>query len=225
MYIKNLHVWDLEPKEAILIQKLLKKDLVTKGEPNNISLVAGCDISFNRFSDKGYAVVVILSYPNLEIVEKTHYIGKATMKYIPGLLSFREAPLLIKALEKVNKEPDLIMYDGQGIAHPRRLGIASHMGLLTDKPSVGCAKSVLVGDFEEKTAEKGNYSPMYHKNDMVGYALYTKDKCKPVYISAGHKVSNEFARDFTLSCVSKYKIPETTRQAHLYSNEVRRNNY
>jgi deoxyribonuclease V len=221
--VKNLHIWDLEPKEAILIQKLLSKDLIIEGKPEEINLVAGCDISFNRFSDTGYAVVVVLSYPDLEIVEKTFHIGETKMKYIPGLLSFREAPLLIKAFEKVKHEPDVIMYDGQGIAHPRRIGIASHMGILTQKPSIGCAKSLLVGDFEEKQPIKGNHSPLYHKDELIGYALYTKDKCKPVFISSGHKVSNEFARDFTLSCTKKYKLPETTRQAHLFSNEIRRN--
>jgi deoxyribonuclease V len=222
MNIKNIHVWDVNPKEAILIQKLLAKDIIKEGKHTNIRYVAGCDVSFMRGVKQGYAVIVVLSYPELEIIEVSNFVGDPPMPYVPGLLSFREAPLLIETFKKLKTIPDIVIYDGQGYAHPRRIGLATHMGIITDLPSIGCAKSLLIGDYEPQQSEKGNYTELTLKNELIGYVLYTKTKCNPLFISIGHKVSIEFARDFTLSCVKNYKMPEPTRQAHIYSNKLRK---
>ena len=222
MKIKDLHKWDISPKKAVEIQHYLAKDIIKEGEYNNINYAAGCDISFNKGSDKAYAVVVVLHYPDMELVEVSEYTGKALMPYIPGLLTFREGPLLIEALRGLKTTPDIFIYDGQGYAHPRRMGIATHMGIITGKPSIGCAKSLLVGEFDKKEKLKGNVSSIYHKDEIIGYALYTKNKCNPVYVSIGNKVSLDFAKNFVLSCVKNYKHPEPVRLAHIYSNKLRK---
>lgn len=218
----NVHIWNVNSKEAVLIQKLLAKDIIKTGEYTDIKYVAGCDVSFMRGSKLGYAVITVLTYPDLELAEVSNFVGEPSMPYIPGLLSFREAPLLIEAFKKLQTKPDIVVYDGQGYAHPRRIGLATHMGIIMDLPSIGCAKSVLIGDYEPKEAEKGNYSPLTHNKELIAYALYTKKNCKPLFISIGHKVTLDFAKDFILSCVKSYKMPEPTRQAHIHSNKLRK---
>lgn len=226
MEINNVHRWDLSTKEAINLQNKLSDKIITNDlhpDIDDISYVAGCDISFNRNSKRGYAVVVILSYPDFEIVDKSFYVADALMPYIPGLLSFREAPLLLEAFKKINTIPDIVMYDGQGYAHPRRMGLATHMGIITGIPSIGCAKSLFVGDYDALiNPEKGEYSELIHNGEKIGCVLYTRKSCKPVFVSVGHKVSLNFALEFTLSCSLKYKIPEPTRRAHLLSNDLRK---
>lgn len=222
MKIKNIHKWDLSVKEAIELQKTLSAQLIMTGDITNINYICGCDISFNKNSNIGYASIVLLTYPELKTIEKVSYVGKAIIPYIPGLLSFRESPLIIEGLKKLSKIPDIIICDGQGYAHPRRLGLASHLGLLTDLPTIGCAKSLFIGTFESKSLIKGNYSLLYDKDEVIGYVLYTKDRCNPLFISVGHKVSLEFSKKFILSCIKKSKHPEPSRQAHLHSNEIRK---
>ncbi len=212
----------MKPKDAIELQKLLAKKVIREGEYPNIKYIAGCDVSFEKNSSYGFAVVTVLGYPDLNVVEVSTNVGKSTMPYIPGLLSFREAPLLIDAFRKLKCTPDIAVYDGQGIAHPRRVGLASHMGIITNIPSIGCAKSLFIGRYEELDKKKGNYSSLVDKDELIGYALYTKDNCRPIFVSIGHKVSLSFARDFILSCVKNHKIPEPTRLAHNYSNELRK---
>lgn len=224
MLVKDLHIWDVKPREAIHIQKLLATEVILEGEVKNIKYVAGCDISFDKNSTIGYAVIVVLSYPKLEVVEVSNHIGHSLMPYIPGLLSFREGPLILDAFRKLKTTPDIVVYDGQGYAHPRKIGLASHMGLITKIPSIGCAKSLFVGKFEPKKSIKGDFSPLIYNDETIGYVLYTKNNCNPVYVSVGHKVSLDFAKDFILSCIKNYKLPEPTRQAHNYSNELRKQN-
>jgi len=184
--------------------------------------IVGIDVSMNRFDRFGYAAVVVFSYPELEVVEVASSKREITFPYIPGLLSFRETPIIAEALEKLKTEPDVIFLDGQGIAHPRRFGIASHIGVLLDKPTIGVAKTRLVGEYEEPPSEKGAWSPLKDKGEVIGAVLRTKNRVKPVFVSTGHRISLEEAVKLTLSVARGYRIPEPTRIAHITVNRIRR---
>lgn len=228
MKYQKLHEWNLTRGEAVELQKELRHRVITEPLGKQPRLVAGCDISFNRFSDVVYAGVVVLRLPGLEIVDRATVVTEAKFDYIPGLLSFRETPALLEAWERLETEPDVVMLDGQGLAHPRRFGIACHFGLLTGLPTLGSAKTVLVGRFDEPGKKAGSYSLMEHRGEVVGAALRTKDNVAPVYVSVGNRIDLQDAIELTLRCVngypskSKYRIPEPTRQAHLLVNEIRR---
>lgn len=214
------------PKEAIEIQKKLAHKVIKEVQFEKINYVAGVDISNEIFSPdkrKLYAAVVILSFPELEIIEKTSYSQITNFPYIPGLLAFRESPFIIKALEKVKTKPDVIIVDGHGIAHPRYLGIASHIGVLTGYPTIGCAKSILVGNPEGiLPTQKGNHVNLIWNGVVIGNVLRTKDNVAPVYVSIGHKISLEKATEIVLACAKKYRMPEPTRLSHQYANLLRR---
>ncbi len=227
--INQPHAWNVSPTEAVAMQHTLRDRVVLQPLPDHVQLVAGTDISYNRFSDVVSAAIVVLRLPELEVVTTSGIVSTLKFPYIPGLLSFREAPPLLEAWERLSIRPDVVMLDGQGIAHPRRLGIASHFGLLIDLPTVGCAKSVLVGKYDEPAAQAGSWSPMIHRGETIGAALRTKNRVKPVYISPGHLADLPSAVELTLQCVrgyatgrSKYRIPEPTRLAHLLVNAMRR---
>lgn len=164
---------------------------------------------------------MVLSLPDLQIVEECGITTRATFPYIPGLLSFREIPPLLEAWEKLEHQPDALILDGQGTAHPRRFGIACHIGLWLQIPTLGCAKSLLVGTFDEMSPERGSSSPLIHRGEVVGAALRTKNKVSPVYISAGHLCDLESAMQLALQCDGGYRIPEPTRRAHLFVNRLR----
>jgi deoxyribonuclease V len=241
MRYKKLHGWDLTPTEAVELQKRLREQVRVEPLEREPQLVAGCDISFNKFSEVVYAGIVVLRLPDLEIVDRATAIARITFPYIPGLLSFRETPALLEAWGRLNTSPDLVMLDGQGLAHPRRFGIACHFGLITERPAIGCAKTVLVGKYDEPGERAGSYSLMTHKGETIGAAVRTKDRVAPVYISVGNLIDLEGAINLALRCVkghvgqteslfesapatkSRYRIPEPTRQAHLLVNELRRN--
>lgn len=214
--------WNLTPKEAIEAQKEWRS-LVRIEPPNRpIHTIAGADISFNRFSDVIYSGIVVLSLPDLRIVETASVRSTARFPYVPGLLSFRETPSFLECWEKLATKPDALMLDGQGLAHPRRFGIACHIGLILDLPTIGCAKSILVGQHGELDVEAGSSSPLIDRHEIVGVALRTKRKVAPVYISAGHLMDLNSAVDLALRSVTKYRQPEPTRQAHLLVNQLRR---
>jgi deoxyribonuclease V len=228
MNYRKIHDWDLTRSEAVELQKKLRHQVIIEPLRTEARLVAGCDISFNRFSDVVYAGIVVIKLPELEIVDRATVVTKARFEYIPGLLSFRETPALLEAWERLETEPDVVMLDGQGMAHPRRFGIACHFGVLTGLPTLGCAKTVLTGKFESPGKQAGSYSFMEHKGEIVGAAVRTKENVAPVFVSIGNRIDLEGALDLTLRCVkgypskSKYRIPEPTRQAHLFVNEIRR---
>jgi deoxyribonuclease V len=242
MQHNKLHEWDLSPAEAVELQKRLRAEVRVEPLAREPRMVAGCDISFNKFSDIVYAGIVVLRLPELEIVDQATAITTVAFPYIPGLLSFRETPALLKAWERLKTAPDVVMLDGQGLAHPRRFGIACHFGLLTGFPSLGCAKTVLVGKYDEPGVEAGSHSLMTHKGEIIGAAVRTKNNVAPVYISVGHLIDLPGATALALKCVkgyepaetagglfdekpppkSKYRIPEPTRQAHLLVNALRR---
>jgi deoxyribonuclease V len=220
------HPWNLTPKEAIALQKELRDKVVLSPlRPKKIRHIAGCDVSMNLYSKTIFAGFVVLTYPDLEIVDHAVVKEETDFPYIPGLLSFREIPALLHAWEKLSVISDVICVDGVGIAHPRRLGIASHLGLILDKPTIGVAKSVLTGIYEEPGIEAGAMSPLVDKHnneEVLGVALRTKRKVKPMFISPGHKITTAEAIEIVLACVRKHRMPESTRQAHEITNQYRR---
>ena len=216
-----LHRWDLTPGEAVEVQQRLRNLVSLQPLARPVGTIAGADISFNKYSETVYAGLVVLSLPDLRIVETAGIRSVAKFPYVPGLLSFREAPSLLEAWEKLKTKPDVLMLDGQGIAHPRRFGIACHLGVLLDWPTIGCAKSILVGRYGELGLEAGSRSPLVDRGEQVGVALRTKSKVAPVYVSPGHLIDLDSAVDLVLRSTTKYRLPETTRQAHLLVNRLR----
>ena len=214
MKINKLHEWNLSAQKAIELQKQLAFEVITEDKFSKpIKTVAGIDLGYDAKNDSCRAVVAVLSFPELELIESSEAVLPIQFPYVPGLLSFRETPVAVRALEKLENAPDLILCDGQGIAHPRRFGIACHIGLLAGVPTIGVAKSLLVGKFENLGEKRGSIAPLVHRNEQIGVALRTKDKVQPVYVSVGHRISLETAIDYVLQCAPKYRLPETTRLA------------
>ena len=212
---------NLTPAQAIAYQHELRRQIQIKPLDKTIRVIAGSDISFNKYSDIVYAGIVLFSYPDLKIIGQSTAISKTTFPYISGLLAFREVPALLEAWNKLETKPDLLVLDGQGIAHERRTGIATHFGLITDVPTIGSAKSRLAGKYEEPANEIFAQSPMYDKGELIGTALRSKKNCNPIYISPGHRINLEQSVAVIKNCLRGYRIPEPTRQAHLLVNKIR----
>lgn len=222
MNFPTLHSWDLDTKAAIALQRELASRVVLKNRlPEKVRLVAGVDVSYEKHGDRFYAGVVVLTFPDLEPVEEQTAIATVSFPYIPGLLSFRELPVLLAAFRKLEVQPDLVLVDGQGIAHPRRFGLACHLGLWLDLPTIGCAKSRLVGEGEEPGIEAGSHEPLVDGDKVIGALLRTRTGVRPMYISPGHGVDMALAVDWALRCCRGYRLPEPTRQAHLLTNRLR----
>lgn len=217
-----LHDWNVTPAEAVALQQQLRAQIRIEPLTKTPKIIAGCDISFNKFEETVYAGIVVLNLDTLETIEEAGVVSTAPFPYIPGLLSFREIPSLLQAWQKLKIEPDVVMFDGHGTAHPRRIGIASHAGLFLNRPTFGCGKSVLVGKYDDPALERGNWSPMRHYGEVIGAALRTKNKVNPVYVSPGHLIDLETAISLTLACHGGYRIPEPTRRAHNLVNALRR---
>ena len=215
MKINKLHSWELSYSQAREIQKELAELVVSSSKAINPRLIAGVDVSSNRYSTKGVAAVVVLDYPGLNVIEVELEETELPIPYVPGLLSFRECPLILAACARLQHTPDLFMVDGQGVAHPRRLGLASHLGLFLDVPSIGCAKSILCGNYESLGEEIGSCAELIDKEEIVGAALRTKYKSKPVYVSIGHKIDIASALYWVRKCCRGYRLPQPTRLAHL----------
>ena len=214
MKIKAKHNWNLSPRDAIELQKRLASEVETKDRLSlPIKTVAGIDLGYDEKAQTCRVVVVVLSFPDLELRESSEAVLPIQFPYVPGLLSFRETPAAIVALEKLKITPDLILCDGQGLAHPRKFGIACHIGVLADVPTIGVAKSVLVGKFENLGEKRGATAPMIYKDEQIGAALRSKDNVQPLYVSIGHRISLSTAVDYVLQCAPKYRLPETTRLA------------
>ncbi|MHC1578573.1 MAG: deoxyribonuclease V [Dehalococcoidia bacterium] len=215
MRVRPLHDWAVSTAQAREIQLTLAKKVVKENEIVEPHLVAGIDLSSGDGQGVARGAVVVLRYPELSIVEVEVAEGKITLPYIPGLLSFRECPLILAACEKLHNVPDLILIDGQGIAHPRRFGLASHVGLFLDLPTIGCAKSILCGQHGPVDQEAGSYSELLDNEELIGAALRTKSGVKPIYVSVGHKIDLTSALQWVLNCCRGYRLPEPTRLAHL----------
>jgi deoxyribonuclease V len=222
MKFRRLHDWDLTETEAVALQRELASQVDVTPPLRRCELIAGADVSYNRFSDVIYAGVVVWQKSDGAVIERQSAVTETHFPYVPGLLSFREAPALLQAFAKVESEPDVVMLDGQGIAHMRRMGIASHIGLWLDRPTVGCAKSRLYGRHEDPAPEAGSTSPLTAKQQVIGQVVRTKDRVSPVYVSPGHRIDMASAVQVVLASVRKYRLPEPTRQAHLFVNEERR---
>ncbi len=215
MKVESLHNWQVSIAQALEIQQRLATQVSKRSEVTTPRFIAGVDISAGKGEGMATGAVVVLQYPELRVVETKIARGKLNFPYIPGLLSFRESPLTLAACQKLTTTPDLILVDGQGIAHPRRLGLASHLGLLLNTPAVGCAKSLLCGSHEAPGAEPGSYAEVVERGEIIGAALRTKPGVKPVYVSIGHKVDLQTAIYWVMNCCRGYRLPEPTRLAHL----------
>ena len=213
------HPWDVSPAEAVAIQRRLAP-LARTGAPvrlEDVRTVAGIDASYREV---GRAAVVVLTYPALEVVEQAVATVASVFPYVPGLLSFREGPVVLAALAKLTARPDLLMFDGQGYAHPRRLGLASHIGLLAGLPSIGCAKSRLVGRHDEPGPALGDRAPLVAGGETVGMVLRTKPRTRPLFVSPGYRVDLETAVAVVLRCLRGYRLPEPTRLADRLAGEA-----
>lgn len=219
--LNHPHPWDLTIKQAKEIQTHLASQVsLVDDYSKKLRHVAGIDVGFEEAGKITRAAIVVLDYKSLELVDSTIVKIKTTFPYVPGYLSFRELPAVLKAFEGITVKPDIILCDGQGIAHPRRLGIASHLGVLTGFPTIGVAKSRLIGTYKEPGIKKSNKSLLYDGKEKIGYVLRTRDNVKPLYISPGHKVSFKSVCDIVLKCTTKYRLPETTRWAHHLASEI-----
>ncbi|MEA2176237.1 MAG: deoxyribonuclease [Blastocatellia bacterium] len=212
----------MTPREAVELQKSLRERVTLRPLDRQIETVAGADISFNKYEPTLYAGIVVLRLPSLEVLEEVCVVSETKFPYVPGLLSFRESPPILEAWAKLKTEPDAMMFDGQGIAHPRRVGIASHVGLIIERPTLGCAKSVLVGKYEEPPEARGAWTPLVDKGETIGAAVRTKDRVQPIFVSPGHLIDLAGAIELTLQCNGGYRQPEPTRRAHLLVNALRR---
>ncbi|MCB1054339.1 MAG: deoxyribonuclease V [Acidobacteria bacterium] len=208
------HRWDLTPKEAVELQRRLAGEIETEDRLGSIRHVAGVDVGFEDRNTITRAAVAVLSYPDLELVDHAIARRPTSFPYVPGLLSFREIPAVLDALGEISQAPDVFLCDGQGLAHPRRFGIACHLGWWLDLPTIGVGKSRLVGDHDELGEERGATTPLLHRGETIGTLLRSRTGVKPLYVSPGHRVSHETAVRLTLACTPRYRLPETTRWAH-----------
>ena len=213
------HPWDLTPKEAVELQRELAQRVRLEDCGATVRTVAGIDVGIK--GEIARAAVVVMAFPELSILESVAVEQPVTFPYVPGLLSFREAPAILEALARVESVPDVLFFDGQGYAHPRRMGIATHVGILLDHPTIGCAKSRLCGTYEEPAPARGSYAWLRDGGELVGAVVRTRAGVKPVFVSAGHKVRLDTAIDLVLRCARGYRLPEPTRRAHRLASEGR----
>jgi deoxyribonuclease V len=219
--MKALHGWDLSVPEARALQDRLRRRVVAEDRLGDVRRVAGIDVSYDRSSPVLYAAVVVLDARTVEPIEMAGARAQARFPYVPGYLSFRELPAALEAFEKLRSRPDLVVCDGHGRAHPRRFGLASHLGVWLDLPSIGCAKSVLVGRYREPGARRGCHTRLRADGETIGEAVRTRDGVKPVFVSVGHRVSLPTARRWVLALARGARLPETTRAAHREVNRLR----
>ncbi len=211
---KIRHSWNLTPGAAIALQQRLRSKVIRTGRPQPLRHVAGTDVGFERGGRVTRAAVAVLSFPDLELVDYAVARQPTRFPYVPGLLSFREIPALLAALEQLRKAPEIILCDGQGIAHPRRFGIASHLGVYCGISTIGVAKSRLVGEHGQPMQRRGAWVPLRDQGDTIGAVLRSKPHTQPVYVSIGHRVSLPLAVRIVMACTTQFRLPETTRWAH-----------
>lgn len=214
MKIPQRHPWDLAPREAMALQSRLATEIDCRDDFGPVTRVAGVDVGFEDNGATTRAAVAVLAFPSLQLETSVIARKPTCFPYVPGLLSFREVPAVLAAMEQLDVLPDLLLCDGQGIAHPRRLGIASHLGLLLDVPSIGVAKTRLVGKHDEVPDKRGAWVPLRDVNETIGAVLRTRQGVKPLYVSPGHRIGLESAIAWVMACLTRYRLPETTRWAH-----------
>lgn len=214
--------WDVSPKEAVALQRELQQQVRLKPLPTRFAVLGAADIAYLQPTGQLVAAMVTFRWPELEPLESVHAVCTTRFPYIPGLLSFREVPGLIEAHRKLQHPPEVILCDGQGLAHPRRLGLASHLGLCLDTPTVGSAKKRLCGEHTPLELRRGLYTPLHLKGETVGYVYCSRDGVKPIYISPGHLADLESSRRLIDRCLGRYRLPEPIRQAHRLATRLRR---
>ena len=226
MEIKQLHSWKVSTANASKIQTDLREKLILHSQTDfsTIQTIAAADVSCNKFETVLYAAVVVVRFSDLQILNSYTSISYTSFPYIPGFLSFREAPAVLDIFKELSDPPDVLICDGQGIAHPRGIGLASHIGLFLDLPTIGCAKSVLVGSYTDPAPLKGSCSPLSYRDQIVGTALRSRSNVKPVFVSCGHKIGLQDAVQLVLHSCQRYRIPEPLRMAHRLVNEIRTGN-
>jgi len=218
MKITQPHAWNVSAKQAIEIQKRLSRKIITTDRMGKVAYVAGVDAGFEDNGRTTRAAVVTLEYPSLVMRESSIARLPTSFPYVPGLLSFREIPAVLEALANLEREPDLLICDGQGIAHPRRIGIASHLGLLTGLPSIGVGKTRLIGTHDPVKDTKGSWVPLFDKGECIGAVLRTRKGVKPVFISPGHRITLATAIKYVMACVTRFRLPEAIRMAHNHAS-------
>jgi deoxyribonuclease V len=217
------HGWNLDYHDATLIQIKLQRSVRSRPlSLKHVRLVAGADIAISKSRQLLVSAVAVYAFPTLELVETRTAVTDLAFPYIPGLLSFREIPALVVCLKRVVSKVDVVICDGHGIAHPRGLGLASHLGVLLRRPTIGCAKKLLVGEFEQPGRKRGSYSPLSYRGKRVGSVLRTRDNVKPVFVSPGHLTDQSGCRRLVLACATRYRLPEPTRCADRLAGEERR---
>lgn len=221
MRIEKTHDWNLTPKEAAALQERLRDRVIARDDFGKVELVAGADAAFDKPKNKAYGAVVVFEFPSMREVERRAAERKLEFPYVPGLLSFREIPVLLDAFAKLKNIPDIFMLDGQGVAHPRRFGLASHAGVLLDIPTIGCAKSRLTGQAEEPGNEPGEWSPLRDNDEVIGAVLRTRRNVRPIFVSVGHRVSLETSVEMAMSCCDGLRIPRPTREADRFVGEFK----
>jgi deoxyribonuclease V len=224
MKVRQLHPWDLNPREAIALQRELASRVVCEGSPaeHDVRFVAGSDVAFDNANARAAGAIVVLAYPSLDVVEEATVETQVPFPYVPGLLSFRETPVLLDAFARLRHTPDLLMVDGHGYAHPRRFGFACHLGLLLDLPTIGVAKSRLVGVPGHVGEPRGSRADLLDEGELIGSLLRTRERVKPVYVSIGHRISLAAAERWVLACATRYRLPEPTRLADRLSRVAKR---
>jgi len=218
--MKHLHSWKVNLEEAIHIQENLRDHLILKKTFSRVRAVGGGDVAYSKNSNLLFGAIVVLSFPDMETLDTATAYGKVSFPYLSGLFSFREGPILIKAFQRLNLKPDVMIFDGQGIAHPRGFGLASHMGLWFDLPSIGCAKTPLLDGFISPAPSKGSFKLIKREGKEVGAVLRTKDRVKPLFISPGHRIDLLTSIQIILKACKGYRIPEPLRRAHQTSRKM-----
>jgi len=220
--MKPLHSWDVSAEEAILIQEALKDRIILKKTFSRIRTIGGGDVAYSKDGYLLFGAIAVLSFPELEILDRATADGKIPFPYIPSLLSFREGPILIRAFQKLRLKPDMMIYDGQGIAHPRGVGLASHMGLWLDLPSIGCAKTPLLHEFISPGPSRGSFEWIRREGKKVGAVLRTRDHIKPLFISPGHRTDLSTSNQLILESCKGFRFPEPLRKAHQLAERIAR---
>jgi len=213
MIVHHQHAWDVTPAQARAIQETLRGHVIREDRFGIVKSVAGVDAGFEDGGKTTRAAVVVLSFPDLDPIEQALARRPTSFPYVPGLLSFREIPAVLGALAQLETEPNLLLCDGQGIAHPRRCGFTSHIGVVTDMPTIGVAKSLLIGTHDTVPDTRGGWTPILHRDEIIGAAVRTRVGVRPIYVSIGHKVSLNSAIDYVMRCTTRFRLPETTRRA------------
>ena len=216
--MRTLHTWDVTPRQAIQLQKQLCLSVILRNQFDCVSTIAGVDVGFEDNGKITRAAVAVLDFPSLQLQETAIARIPTCFPYIPGLLSFREMPAVLAAVKKLSCDPDLYVCDGQGYAHPRRFGIACHLGVWLDKPAIGVGKSRLIGTSRPVAGEKGSWQMLVQDNEIIGAVLRTRSNIRPVYISVGHRLCLDTAIQYVFGCITRYRLPETTRFAHRFAS-------